>query len=117
MQTFFQEEEESVWSDYSKFKAVFMQNLYRFLTQFKKTFGINDNPEIQNLENMIVNTMYWYNKQKNLEELNQGLFDQLDLDMYEEFLTFKADYDKFDHLSLDDNLISQLKVRILNFLD
>lgn len=66
---------------------------------------------------MIVNTMYSYNKERNLEEMNQGLFDQLDLDLYEEFLTLKAENDNFDGLELDDNLIFSVKFKLLTFLN
>ena len=65
---------------------------------------------------MITNTMYQYNNESDLEQINQGLFDQLDINLYEEFLNIKAKMDKFDEIEQDEGLIHQIKTEIMSFL-
>lgn len=105
-----------VWSNWTLFKNYFYQNLFATLTNFKKKFLIKDDDSIGELEIILGESIDSFRKTQISGSTNYGLVDQFDLDLYEEFLIIKSQYNILAPIERDPEILSKIENTLYTFL-
>lgn len=105
--------------DFHTFKTYYYQNLFSQNIYYQKEFHINGLIAINNLENILGNTIRnWkediVNQKKNV---NFGLYDQLEVSLYERTLDLRGDYDSYSPISNKSSILFRIQNDITHFFD
>lgn len=98
-----------VFGNWTVFKAYFYQNLFSTMYNFKKRYYIGDEDCVEDLENMIGNSIDTFKEEEANHHIDFGIIDQLDKDLYEKFLDIKAFYNKFAPFDKDPQIASSIE--------
>lgn len=104
-----------VWTNWTLFKNYFYQNLFATLTNFKKAFLIKDDECIGDLEIILGESIDSFRKIQINKKTDYGLVDQFDLDLYEEFLGIKSQYNILAPIERDPEILSKIENSLYKF--
>jgi hypothetical protein len=119
MKSMYSLSDQTVWENWGQFKDYFYQNLFSVMYTYKKMFQVSDMDAVENLENIIsskINALKAPNNDPEAATPNYELLDQLDKEVYNEFLSIKADYNDFVPIETNAKIKSFIQKRISKFL-
>lgn len=109
MKMLYSKSNDLVYSNWTIFKAYFYQNLFAIMYNFKKRYLINDMDCLEDLETLIGDTIDKFRTDNGTARINFGLIDELDEDLYYEFLDIKARFNHFTHIEKDPQILMQIQ--------
>ena len=109
MKMLYSKSNDLVYSNWTIFKAYFYQNLFAIMYNFKKRYLINDMDCLEDLETLIGDTIDKFRTDNGTARINFGLIDELDEDLYYEFLDIKAKFNHFTHIEKDPQILMQIQ--------
>ena len=97
------------------FKKYFYHNLFSMLFSYKKKYDIKDSKSLDNLENKISKAIDEFKSNNGPFKLNFELIDQLDIDVYDEILEIRANFDDFVPLGKNEKAVEKITKLFLVF--
>lgn len=83
------------FGNYENFRNLYFAELFISLRDFMTKYRINEVKEINTLEELVAKYLSKELENKTLSNINFELFNKLDQELYEEFLSIKAKYNKY----------------------
>lgn len=117
MKSLYSKANSQTWEQWGNFKTYYYSNLFSVMYTYKKLFGVADMDAVDDLETQLGTILDNGKKLNQLKPLNFGLMDRLDKDMYNEFLSIKADYNNYSPVEKDPTILNFLRIRLHKFLD
>lgn len=112
----FQKSNDTVFSNWTLFKAYYYQNLFSIMTNLKQRFMIKDIECVDDLEQSIGAAIDNFKQENGGKYLNFGLVDELDNQLYKVFLTIKAEFNKYDNINRDPGLLMRIQNEVFTHL-
>ena len=109
MKMLYSKSNDLVYSNWTIFKAYFYQNLFAIMYNFKKRYLINDMDCLEDLETLIGDTIDKFKQDNGTARINFGLIDELDEDLYYQFLDIKARFNHYTHIEKDPQVLMQIQ--------
>ena len=109
MKMLYSKSNDLVYSNWTIFKAYFYQNLFAIMYNFKKRYLINDMDALEDLETLIGDTIDKFKHDNGTARINFGLIDELDEDLYYQFLDIKARFNHYTHIEKDPQILMQIQ--------
>jgi hypothetical protein len=119
MKSMYSLSDQSVWENWDLFKNYFYQNLFSVMYTYKKMFQVSDMDAVENLENLIsaqIDALKAPSAKPETETVDFEILDQLDKEVYNEFLSIKADYNDFVPIETNAKIKSFIQKRLAKFL-
>jgi len=116
MKNLYSKANSQTWEQWSNFKNYYYSNLFSVMYTYKKLFQVADMDSVDDLETLLGSVIDQGKKMNQLKPFDFGLIDSLDKDMYNEFLSIKADYNSYAPVEKDPTILNFLRVRIHKFL-
>lgn len=119
MKSMYSLSDQSVWENWDLFKNYFYQNLFSVMYTYKKMFQVSDMDAVENLENLIgakIDALKAPSDNPETPTPNFELLDQIDKEVYNEFLSIKADYNDFVPIETNAKIKSFIQKRLSKFL-
>ena len=110
-------QEEKNWENMKIFKKQFYKSIFSLLFAYKKKYFIKDTKSLDQLENMIGNVIDNFKKNSDPQTVNFELIDQLDMDIYDEFLEIKSLFDDYVPFSKNLSILDKVNELLFKFID
>lgn len=104
------------YSNWSIFKQVYYQNLFAVMKNFQNHFMIRENDAIDELENMIGNSIREFRKINEKDITDFGVISVLEHKIYKELIDLKAEYNHDAPIENNHNILTNIEVQIHNFM-
>lgn len=117
MKSLYSKANSQTWEQWGNFKSYYYSNLFSVMYTYKKLFQVMDMDSVDDLETQLGTIIDNGKKTNQLKPLNFALLDQLDKELYNEFLSIKADYNNYSPVEKDPTILNFLRIRIHKFLD
>ena len=118
MKSLYSKANSQTWEQWSNFKTYYYSNLFSVMYTYKRLFLVNDMDVVEDLETQL-GTILQDIKKANAgnSDFNFIMADKFDNDIYDEFLSIKADYNNYAPVEKDATVINFLKTRVNKFVD
>lgn len=110
----FMKSNELVFSNWTIFKSFYYENLFAIMTNLKQRFMIKNIDCVDDLEDKIGETIDKFKKDNGNQNLNFGLIDEFDDDLYKSMLDIKSEYNKYDNINNDPTLLFRIRNDLFN---
>lgn len=117
MKSLYSKANSQTWEQWNNFKTYYYSNLFSVMYTYKKLFQVADMDTVDDLETQLGTIIDNSKKLYSTKPLSYRLMDKLDKDMYNEFLSIKADYNNYAPIEKDPSILNFLRVRLHRFLD
>jgi len=117
MKSLYSKANAQTWEQWANFKSYYYANLFSVMYTYKKLFQVSDMDSVDDLETGLGSILDNNKRDGRLKPEDFGLLDTLDKEMYDEFLSIKADYNNYAPIEKDPTVLNYLKVRLHRFLD
>lgn len=117
MKSLYSKANSQTWEQWSNFKNYYYSNLFSVMYTYKKLFQVADMDVVDDLETILGNVIDVGKKVNLMKTMNFALIDQMDKEMYDEFLSIKADYNSYAPVEKDPTILNYLRIRLHKFLD
>lgn len=117
MKSLYSKANSQTWEQWGNFKNYYYSNLFSVMYTYKKLFQVMDMDSVDDLETQLGTVIDNGKKLNQLKPVNFALLDQLDKELYNEFLSIKADYNNYSPIEKDPTILNFLRIRIHKFLE
>lgn len=110
-------QEEKNWQSMKKFKKQFYKSIFSSLFAYKKKYFIKDTKSLDELENKIGKIIDNFKNNSDPENVSFELIDQLDMDIYDEFLEIKSLFDDYVPFAENVSILDKVQELLFKFVD
>ncbi len=107
----------SVWNSFYAFRVYYYQKIFHAMYIFRLKNNIKDKPQLKFLAKLIFDVIKDFKNTPDDIEVNFGLTDQLNADLYDLFLDLYANYDKTGSITQDMEIITGIQKKVNIFID
>lgn len=104
------------FSNWSIFKQVYYQNLFAVMKNYQNHFMIRENDALDELENIIGNSIREFKRINEKEVTDFGVISILEHKIYKELINLKAEYNHDVPIENSHNILSNIEIKIHNFM-
>lgn len=116
MKSLYSKANSQTWEQWNNFKTYYYSNLFSVMYTYKKLFQVADMDVVEDLETQLGTIIDTAKKSTNASPGTFRLMDALDKDLYNEFLSIKADYNNYAPVEHDPSILQFLKTRLISFI-